>query len=124
MSACEGVLPQEEIPRKPSIYKPYVILITPDAPNLVQSPVLPPETVAINHALLSVQESLERRVKLRFDVECKVKWRGSITYKRLRGASVLLNAPNADQAELFIQAIHNFAASLNGKWLAAKPENT
>lgn len=61
---------------------------------------------------------------MRVDVEVSAITCGGRGYKRLRCASVLCSAPNAEQAELFIQAIHDFAASLNGKWLAPKPETT
>jgi hypothetical protein len=92
-------------------------------PNVVQVPETPDDSRAINRGMLSVPQTLARRTKVRIDAELWVKWHGRRTYKRLRGSSVLLNAPNAEQAELFIQAIHDFAASLNGKWLAAKPES-
>lgn len=68
-----------------------------------------------------MNESLARRINARMDFEISASYRGVKGYKRLRSASVLLSAPNAEQMMLFIEAIHEFAASLNGKWLAAKP---
>lgn len=67
--------------------------------------------------------SLGQRVKVRIDAEVWINWHGKRTYKRLRGLSLLVSAPNPEQAELFIQAMHDFAATLNGKWLAPKPTN-
>jgi hypothetical protein len=79
-------------------------------------------TNAINHGLLVVHESLGQRVGLKLDFEANVTWCGSRAYKRLRAVSVLVSCPNPEQAELFIEAIHAFAKTLDGIWLAPSPE--
>jgi len=83
---------------------------------------MPNQAKAENYGQMAVLESLARRINMRLDVEISSNCSGQRAYKRLRCASVLCSAPNAEQAELFIQAIHAFAATLNGKWLAPLPE--
>lgn len=92
------------------------------APNLVRPPITPSEAQAQNRGFMAVRASLGRRVNMRMDWEITVPWACKRTYKRMRCVSVLLSCPNQEQAELFIQAMHDFAGSLNGKWLAPKPE--
>jgi hypothetical protein len=104
--------------------RPTLIVVDLSSPTIVRLPSMPRTSRALNHGWLLVSESLAERIKLRFDVEVCGKWRGTKVYKRLRSNSLLVSAPNAEQAELFIQAMHDFAASLNGKWLAPKPEPT
>jgi hypothetical protein len=121
MSACIVQTPQFRSSPKRLNYKPVLVLQDLNTASVIQ--VLPPPQLAKaqNLGLLTVPHSLGERVKTRLDFEVKVTWNGSRTYKRLRGVSILISSPNPEQAELFIQAIHDFAASLNGKWLASKP---
>src|SRR5258707_12833077 len=90
-------------------------------PNVIRNPDPPKQAQAENFGMMAVHEALARRINMRLDVEVSAIRGNARGYKRLRCASVLISAPNAEQAELFIQAIHDFAASLNGKWLAPKP---
>jgi hypothetical protein len=78
---------------------------------------LPLDAIAQNRALFSLRESCKQRVLVRFQCEALVKYKGLLHYKRLRGSTVTLSCPNAQQAELAIQAILRFAQSLDGKWL-------
>jgi hypothetical protein len=113
MSASNSAAPTYRVP---------LLLYDCLAPNVVRMPLKLAESKAINHGLLSVPHSLARRVNLKLDVELNLKWRGRRTYKRLRAASILVSCPNPEQAELFIEAIHAFAKTLDGLWLAPRPE--
>jgi hypothetical protein len=119
---CTTPTPQTVDPRLSATYKPPLILHDLTTSNVVQPALVPPASKAVNRAILSVHESMRQRVKLRVGVEAWTSWSGQRAYKRLRGQHVLVSCPNAEQAELFIQAVHEFAMSLNGKWLASKPE--
>ena len=78
---------------------------------------------AFNQSLLLMPQNLARRVKLRFSPEVWIRFgRKSWYFKRLRSNSVILSCPNAEPAELAVNAILAFAASLDGKWLAPAPE--
>ena len=124
MSFSASLSPQDSIPPIPLQRKENVIVVTPDAPNVVQVAPSPQVVSAINHGILAVQESLGRRVKLRLEFETRVRWRNCYGYKRMRSAAVLISAPTAEQAQLFLEAIHEFAKSLDGKWLAPQPPQT
>ena len=101
--------------------RPPLIIEQLDTPNVIRAPDTPLNSRALNHGLMAVSSALRQRVKLRCDVEVNANWRGSRVYKRMRACSILVSAPNPEQAELFIQALHDFAASLSGKWLAPPP---
>jgi hypothetical protein len=101
-----------------------IILYDLTAPNVVRPAQTPRDALAENRGSMHVLEALARRVNMRMEVEISARHCGRSSYKRLRCASILCSAPNAEQAELFIQAIHDFAATLNGKWLAAKPPDS
>jgi hypothetical protein len=73
---------------------------------------------------MAVRESLAQRVNMRLDLEIGLTWSSKRNYRRLLGTSVQVSAPNAEQAELFIAALHEFCKSLDGKWLAPKPLET
>jgi hypothetical protein len=80
------------------------------------------ETRAENRAVMGVSETLGRRVRVRIQPEIWVKWGGKRwNYRRARQCGIAVSCPNPEQAELFIQAMHDFAASLTGKWLAPSP---
>ncbi len=118
--ACTQVTPTFDYAATVSPRQPLLIEDL-SVPSIVRKLESPRESFAVNRGLLSVSESLKQRVKLRLDFETNVSWHGQRSYKRLRHVSVLVSAPSPEQAELFIQAIHDFAATLNGKWLAPKP---
>ena len=79
---------------------------------------------AINRGFLLMPQSQSRRVKIRVSPDVWLRFNGkSWNYKRLRESYVTLSCPNAEQAELAVNAILAFAASLDGKWLAPAPED-
>ena len=123
------LLPSDPIPPPPLSFRPKLSrfqLSTPhdtSVPNIVfANDNLPPETTAFNRSLLVLHEFLAQRVKIRVGIEAYISFAGKRAYKRLRGNCVLLSAPNARQAELFINAVLEFAASLDGKWLTDPPK--
>ena len=83
---------------------------------------MPSHVLAFNRALLLTHELMAQRVKIRVAIEVNVNYNGIRQYRRLRASNVLLSAPNAKQAELFINAVLEFAASLDGKWLTDPPK--
>lgn len=93
-----------------------------EAPNLIRPPQSRPAlSLAQNAGMMAVRESMGQRVNMRCDFEISVNWGGIRSYRRLRACSIQVSSPNAAQAELFISALHDFCASLDGKWLAPKP---
>lgn len=103
------------------INKPKIVITDTDCPNIVRiSPAHEPSRI-LNRGLMQVSCLRERRTKVRIDFEVIGSWSGQWGYKRLRQMSILLSSPNAEQAELFIDAIHEFARQLSGKWLAPTP---
>lgn len=121
VASCAVISPKPRLQFHGPAQRHSLIVHDLTAPNVVRPADPPREARAENLGIMAVNEALARRINLRFDVEVSAKHRGNSSYKRLRCASLLCSAPNAEQAELFIQAIHDFAATLNGKWLAPKP---
>ena len=74
-----------------------------------------------NRAIMECSEMMGRRVRIRFQPEIWVKWRGKWGYRRARQCGVILSCPDPDQAELGSNVILKFAESLNGKWLTVAP---
>lgn len=82
------------------------------------------DSKAFNLGTLLVRESLGQRTLIRLGTECFTTRKGKRTYARLRGTNVTLSCPSSQQAELAIEAILEFAMSLDGKWLAPAPQSS
>jgi hypothetical protein len=80
--------------------------------------------IALNSGLLNIREIQGKRVLVKLAFETFVRFKGKTgRYKRLRGNAVTFSCPNAQQAQLVMDAVLQFSLSLDGKWLVA-PEPT
>lgn len=80
------------------------------------------QAVAVrNRLFLQMPSHLGRRVRLRISPESWCKFSKNWNFYRMKQRQLILSCPNAEQAELALDAITAFVKTLNGKLLAGSP---
>lgn len=90
-------------------------------PISAKSPVQDLNVLLENRSHLEARILRGRRILLRFSVQALSKTKGTRTYKHMRQRMVTLSVGSVAEAELAIDAVLQFAMSLNGKHLITEP---